>query len=693
MSAREIGENIKVNSYYHEDAYLSHKLYDNKGPKRLESPFCGFQQTREHKKKLALSAVVYATGRELSSFIQLQESLKIFYNQDPLTLYVVVPSSELTAFNQISDPSLTILLSEEQVVPHHVDRLSLTHYGASKGSNYTEVPPFIIRQLIQFGMHSLVKTEFYVLLEPHYVAVRPMVFSDFVKAGKGVVHNPTVFQDGRLRKAHWQMAANILSVSIENPNFGSVPLVLSRQLVQNLLVFLEKRFRYKRGEWARLLVRSIVSWDLLTLYQTFIETSNLFDDYHILCNDLIFPVSHLRFQNPKDVVDALFTQSRVLFAQMDESVNNEKSNENDMPLMKYIDENIHKSSRIRIPKNIIPFSESQEYIRSAIASSGGLNPSFHPYKDRTIYLPREGLGALQAYVTFIADDWYALGALVMAHSLRFNGAKRKLIVLVTESVSDKAISALQAVYDEVRRGDHIPNPNMDPSFRNKYNPDLSRMYPLWRPSPYHGVLYTKLSIWNFTEFSKVVYLDSDLIILKPIGELFLRPTLTAAPDLMPPDTLNSGVMVIEPDEEFYEYLLKRKLNTASYNGGDQGFINSIYFNWFQLPNVHRLPYSYNTQTKMREIDPAAWVKIIEDIRILHYSPTKPWRDVDCVDPKFKELHQLWWQVFQLFYSSLSSSNRIAVDSLLHKLNLNITLHHKQNVHTYTAKISDRQISL
>jgi len=45
--------------------------------------------------------------------------------------------------------------------------------------------------------------------------------------------------------------------------------------------------------------------------------------------------------------------------------------------------------------------------------------------------------------------------------------------------------------------------------------------------------YTKLSIWTLTEYSKIVYVDSDMIALQNVDELFERPSLSACPDVCP----------------------------------------------------------------------------------------------------------------------------------------------------------------
>lgn len=44
-----------------------------------------------------------------------------------------------------------------------------------------------------------------------------------------------------------------------------------------------------------------------------------------------------------------------------------------------------------------------------------------------------------AFVTWISDDYYALGALVMGHSLRRSKAKYKLHLMYSKGVSDEIL--------------------------------------------------------------------------------------------------------------------------------------------------------------------------------------------------------------------------------------------------------------
>eukprot|EP00923_Selenidium_pygospionis_P016042 GHVN01028098.1.p1 GENE.GHVN01028098.1~~GHVN01028098.1.p1 ORF type:complete len:142 (+),score=9.31 GHVN01028098.1:300-725(+) len=79
--------------------------------------------------------------------------------------------------------------------------------------------------------------------------------------------------------------------------------------------------------------------------------------------------------------------------------------------------------------------------------------------------------------------------------------------------------------------------------------------------------FTKLTVWNLTQFKKVVYIDADCLVTTNIDELFERPAPAFAPDVFPPDHFNAGVMVLEPDSNVFNKMIERKSSLPSYDKG------------------------------------------------------------------------------------------------------------------------------
>ena len=81
---------------------------------------------------------------------------------------------------------------------------------------------------------------------------------------------------------------------------------------------------------------------------------------------------------------------------------------------------------------------------------------------------------------------------------------------------------------------------------------------------------TKFHAWALVEFRKLIFLDADTLVLRPIDDLLDHPSaFAAAPDTFPADQFNSGVMVIEPSRLLFDALLAWNRVNGTAEGGDQ----------------------------------------------------------------------------------------------------------------------------
>jgi glycogenin glucosyltransferase len=82
--------------------------------------------------------------------------------------------------------------------------------------------------------------------------------------------------------------------------------------------------------------------------------------------------------------------------------------------------------------------------------------------------------------------------------------------------------------------------------------------------------------------------------------------LAAAPDIFPPDKFNAGVMVLRPSKDVFDDMISRlpqsngdNKKCTSYDGGDTGFLNSYYPQWYSSwPAYSRLSFGINAQRLM-----------------------------------------------------------------------------------------------
>ncbi|KAG7104226.1 Glycogenin-1 like protein [Verticillium longisporum] len=240
------------------------------------------------------------------------------------------------------------------------------------------------------------------------------------------------------------------------------------------------------------------------------------------------------------------------------------------------------------------------------------------------------------YATLLLSDSYLPGALVLAHSLRDAGTAHQLAVLVTlDTVSAEVITQLKTVYDHV-----IPVPRL----RNERPANLYLM----NRADLHSA-FTKINLWKQTQFSKIVYIDADVVAYRAPDELFSIPQpFSAAPDIGWPDLFNSGVMVLTPNMGDYYALVAMAERGISFDGADQGLLNMHFGN-----NYNRISFTYNVTPSAHYQYLPAYRHFQSSINMVHFiGSDKPWskgRDTHKGDSPFDQMFGRWWAVYDRHY--------------------------------------------
>ena len=147
-----------------------------------------------------------------------------------------------------------------------------------------------------------------------------------------------------------------------------------------------------------------------------------------------------------------------------------------------------------------------------------------------------------AYVTLLCDDIMAEAALVLVLSVKRTGTPHDMVVL-TLNVSNRTLAALLTL-------GAIIAPITEPvAYPFAVTADRLAINKPCR--------YSKLLMWNMVQYHKIVYLDSDLLVLSSIDDLFERPQLSAVPDTLPPDKFNSGLMVLQPSRATFRDMVSK----------------------------------------------------------------------------------------------------------------------------------------
>ncbi|KAK7161657.1 hypothetical protein R3I94_004360 [Phoxinus phoxinus] len=217
----------------------------------------------------------------------------------------------------------------------------------------------------------------------------------------------------------------------------------------------------------------------------------------------------------------------------------------------------------------------------------------------------------QAFVTLATTDAYCMGCIVVGKSLRRHGTSKKLVVMVSPNVSRVGRLALDDVFDEVVVVDVLDS--------------RDKAHLTWLGRPELGVTFTKLHCWTLTQFSKCVFLDADTLVLCNVDELFEYEELSAAPDPGWPDCFNSGVFVFRPSLNTHTQILEHAAQHGSFDGGDQGVLNTFFSDWAVKDIRKHLPFVYNLTASAVYTHLPAFQQYGHHAKIVHFlGGIKPW---------------------------------------------------------------------
>ena len=164
--------------------------------------------------------------------------------------------------------------------------------------------------------------------------------------------------------------------------------------------------------------------------------------------------------------------------------------------------------------------------------------------------------------------------------------------------------------------------------------------------------FTKIELWKQTQYSRIVYIDADVVAIRAPNELLtLETEFAAVPDIGWPDCFNSGVMVLNPNMGDYYSLLALAQRGMSFDGADQGLLNMHFREW------ERLSFTYNCTPSGNYQYVPAYRHFQSSISLVHFiGPDKPWtlgRYSKQSSGVYEELLGRWWAVYDKHYRPVS----------------------------------------
>ncbi|CAN6830042.1 unnamed protein product [Brassica oleracea] len=283
----------------------------------------------------------------------------------------------------------------------------------------------------------------------------------------------------------------------------------------------------------------------------------------------------------------------------------------------------------------------------------------------TITKPSSPVHGGRAYVTFLAGNGdYVKGVVGLAKGLRKVKSAYPLVVAILPDVPEEHRRILVEQGCIVREIEPV------------YPPENQTQFAM----AYYVINYSKLRIWKFVEYSKMIYLDGDIQVYENIDHLFDLPdgyfyavmdcfcerTWSHTPqykigycqqcpekvqwpkaELGEPPALyfNAGMFVFEPGLNTYEDLLRTLKVTPPTPFAEQDFLN-MYFKKIYKP----IPLVYNLVLAMLWRHPENVE--LDKVKVVHYcaAGSKPWRytgkEANMEREDIKMLVNKWWDIYK-----------------------------------------------
>ncbi|KAK0456011.1 glycosyltransferase family 8 protein [Armillaria borealis] len=272
------------------------------------------------------------------------------------------------------------------------------------------------------------------------------------------------------------------------------------------------------------------------------------------------------------------------------------------------------------------------------------------------------MAALYAFATLLTSDFYLPGALAIAAALKDvhptpaipPEVEFQTVCLVTpETVDVSTIKLLRKAFNVVVGVEVIAQED-NKGLKLLGRPDLN-------------TVLTKLHVFRLTQYSKIIFLDADVLPIRPLSHLFSLPhEFSAVPDVGWPDIFNSGVMVLSPGEDKFSELNTLLKSKGSWDGGDQGLLNE-----WRGGDWNRLSFTYNTTPTAAYTYAPAYERFGSQIKAIHFiGPNKPWNSIPHRPPfsgqqdssavmqvsqayDYTSLLDRWFHVYDTYYRSQS----------------------------------------
>lgn len=234
---------------------------------------------------------------------------------------------------------------------------------------------------------------------------------------------------------------------------------------------------------------------------------------------------------------------------------------------------------------------------------------------------------MYAYITLLSNERYVPGVRALNKALRNVGTKYPLYCALSHSVPKECESILDK--------DGIRCLRLSSDVLGMHNRGFNSIFKHWENT------FDKLKIWELEQFDKLVYLDSDMLILGNLDHLFEKKAFSGVcagksiPGHEHYKGINSGLVVIEPNKAVADTLsgmasqIIEERKAKGWPTGDQDILQAYLTDWdrqseLQLDEAYNC-FADNLDYYIDHLGYSLSTKDEKPILVVHFiGTTKPW---------------------------------------------------------------------
>ncbi|CAF2799444.1 unnamed protein product [Rotaria sp. Silwood2] len=250
-----------------------------------------------------------------------------------------------------------------------------------------------------------------------------------------------------------------------------------------------------------------------------------------------------------------------------------------------------------------------------------------------------------AFFSALYTDNYLLGALILGYTIRKYHPNHPMYMLYFQDrlYNETTLCALRIMGWQLMNVKRIPSV---PGTNKKYVDQ-----------------FTKLILWNMTQFDSIIYLDCDTVVLNDLShlhELVMEPWRTGFEFAAATDNwfgtyiykFNAGVLVLHPSQLVFNELIRTYTIPGNYRTvmAEQEFLNQFFrLRYLQLPTV------YNMNMAVYSSKQYLWETLKPDFKVVHFTIRKPFMSNGKSTQGYKGVYKLYDEVYKDFLNNINVS--------------------------------------